>query len=65
MKHAHRKAIIAALAGAGLLAGNMAFGATIYTDHMEREAMGKRQKTHMTQKTSTKTQRQGSKQRNQ
>jgi len=56
MKQAHRKAIIAALAGAGLLAGNMAFGATHYTDYMELQSREKRQRTHVTQKVSnTKT----------
>jgi len=54
MKQAHRKAIIAALAGAGLLAGNMAFGATNYTDYMEFQSRDKRQKTHISQKTKTK-----------
>jgi hypothetical protein len=49
MKQAHRKAIIAALAGAGLLAGNMAFGATNYTDYMELQAREKRQRTHISQ----------------
>lgn len=55
MKQAHRKAIIAALAGAGLLAGNMAFGATNYTDYMEFQSREKRQKTHMTQKVKSKS----------
>jgi uncharacterized protein YycO len=64
MKNAHRKAIVAALAGAGLLAGNMAFGATNYTDYMEREAL-KKPKSQMNQKQNTRsTQKQG-KQRNQ
>jgi hypothetical protein len=53
MKQAHRKAIIAALAGAGLLAGNMAFGATNYTDYMELQSREKRQKTHVSQKMAT------------
>jgi hypothetical protein len=49
MKQAHRKAIIAALAGAGFLAGNMAFGATNYSDYMELQAREKRQRTHISQ----------------
>jgi hypothetical protein len=55
MKQAHRKVIIAAMAGAGLLVGNMAFGATEYTDYMEYQANGKRPKTHISQKAKLKS----------
>jgi hypothetical protein len=64
MKQAHRKAIVAALAGAGLLAGNMAFGAGGYTDYMEREALQK-PRAHMNQKQNQRSQFKQGKQRNQ